>query len=176
MKTFYSALALLALSGSALAQSSPVHTPGETFGATLLLIVVGLVVMGVSALITDMMTPGKLVEELKGKNMALALVTGGALIADAVILCSVLGGWSQADHSALFRFVENDLANLIANGLLYALIGIIFRWVGYIIFDKCTPSLDFGRELKEERNVALGIVIACGFVATAWFISGPLAG
>jgi len=50
-----------------------------------------------------------------------------------------------------------DLAILL-NSLVYALLGIVIFVAGFIIVDKLTPY-DLWKQLVEEKNVALAIVV-----------------
>ena len=43
--------------------------------------------------------------------------------------------------------------------ILFALIGVVVFWVSFIVIDKLTPY-DLWKELVENRNMALGLVVA----------------
>ena len=47
---------------------------------------------------------------------------------------------------------------VLANSLLYALLGIVIFIVGFIIVDRLTPY-DLWKELIDNKNVALAIVV-----------------
>ena len=49
---------------------------------------------------------------------------------------------------------------VIANSVIYALIGIVIFVVGFIVVDKLTPY-DLWKQLVEEKNLALAIVVGC---------------
>jgi uncharacterized membrane protein YjfL (UPF0719 family) len=47
----------------------------------------------------------------------------------------------------------------IAATLLYAVIGLVLMMIGYYFFDKITP-FDLTKELAEDQNIAVAIVVA----------------
>ena len=60
----------------------------------------------------------------------------------------------------------------LVGSLVYALIGVFIFWVSFILIDKLTPY-HLWRELIEEKNIALAIVVGgiaigiCVIVAAA---------
>jgi uncharacterized membrane protein YjfL (UPF0719 family) len=48
---------------------------------------------------------------------------------------------------------------VLANSILYALLGIVIFVAGFIVVDKLTPY-DLWKELIDNKNVALAIVVA----------------
>ena len=65
-----------------------------------------------------------------------------------------------------------DLSIITAN-LLYAFAGMLLMFVGYILFDKLTPRVNFPDELG-KGNVAVAIIIAALFVSLAYIIGRSL--
>ena len=62
---------------------------------------------------------------------------------------------------------SNDLAWIpLVSTLIYGLIGIVLAVVGYFAFDRLL-GLDLRRELVEDQNVALGIMLAGVFIGIA---------
>jgi uncharacterized membrane protein YjfL (UPF0719 family) len=57
--------------------------------------------------------------------------------------------------------------------LLYAAVGILVMFAGYILFDKLTPRVSFPDELG-KGNVAVAICIAALFLALAYIIGRSL--
>ncbi len=57
--------------------------------------------------------------------------------------------------------------------LLYAAVGMILMFAGYILFDKLTPRVNFPDELG-KGNVAVAICIAALFLALAYIIGRSL--
>ena len=48
---------------------------------------------------------------------------------------------------------------VVLGSLVYALLGVFFFWLCFLIIDKLTPY-DLWQEIVEKQNVALGIVVA----------------
>jgi len=70
-----------------------------------------------------------------------------------------------------------DLINLssVFNSLLYSVLGIVVFWVSFIIVDKITPY-DLWREIVEERNTALAIVIAATALGISIIVAAAIHG
>ena len=65
-----------------------------------------------------------------------------------------------------------DLAILI-NSVVYALLGIIIFVVGFIVADKLTPY-DLWKQLVEEKNVALAIVVGAAALGICLIIAAAI--
>lgn len=65
-----------------------------------------------------------------------------------------------------------DLAILI-NSVIYALLGIIIFVVGFIVADKLTPY-DLWKQLVEEKNVALAIVVGAAALGICLIIAAAI--
>lgn len=65
-----------------------------------------------------------------------------------------------------------DLAILI-NSIVYALLGIIIFVVGFIVADKLTPY-DLWKQLVEEKNVALAIVVGAAALGICLIIAAAI--
>ena len=63
----------------------------------------------------------------------------------------------------------------IARVLIYGLLGLAIFGVCYLIIDKLTP-FSFGRELIENRNVAVAIVLAGVFLGIAVILAAAIHG
>lgn len=57
--------------------------------------------------------------------------------------------------------------------IIYSVIGFIVLFVAYLLFDKLTP-FSFHKEIEEEKNTALGIIIGALFVALAIIIAAAI--
>lgn len=70
-----------------------------------------------------------------------------------------------------------DLVNpqYLLNSLVYSLVGILVFWLAFVVIDKLTPY-DLWRELVEERNTALAIVIAAMCLSVAIIIASAIHG
>lgn len=61
---------------------------------------------------------------------------------------------------------EVMLRGLLAAGL-YGLLGIALMLIGFKLFDAITPKIDVQKELAENKNVALAIVVAAMLIGLA---------
>lgn len=55
---------------------------------------------------------------------------------------------------------------ILVNSLVYSVIGVAIFWLAFILLDKITPY-DLWKELVEEKNVALAIVVGAMSIAIA---------
>lgn len=55
---------------------------------------------------------------------------------------------------------------VLVNSLVYSVIGVAIFWLAFILLDKITPY-DLWKELVEEKNVALAIVVGAMSIAIA---------
>ena len=65
-----------------------------------------------------------------------------------------------------------DIAILL-NSLVYALLGIVIFVAGFIIVDKLTPY-DLWKQLVEEKNVALAIVVGAAALGICQIIASSI--
>ena len=68
-----------------------------------------------------------------------------------------------------------DLINpyVLLNSLLYSLIGVVLFWLSFLVIDKITPY-DLWRELVQERNVALAIVVGAMCLGIAVIVAAAI--
>jgi uncharacterized membrane protein YjfL (UPF0719 family) len=64
---------------------------------------------------------------------------------------------------------------VVGGTVLYAVIGVLVLWLAFLIIDKVTPY-DLWKEICEDRNVALAIVVAGMFVALGLIIAAAIHG
>jgi putative membrane protein len=69
---------------------------------------------------------------------------------------------------ALFDFISN-----IFGSVTYALLGIVIFITGFIIVDKLTPY-DLWKQLVEEKNQALAIVVAASILGVCLIIAAAI--
>ena len=62
---------------------------------------------------------------------------------------------------------------VIANSILYAIIGIVIFVVGFLVIDKLTP-VDLWKQLVVEKNLALAIVVGCAALGTCIIIAAAI--
>ena len=63
----------------------------------------------------------------------------------------------------------------LSNSLVYTVIGVVIFWLAFVIIDKITPY-DLWKELVEEKNVALAIVVGSMCLAIAIIIGAAIHG
>jgi uncharacterized membrane protein YjfL (UPF0719 family) len=62
---------------------------------------------------------------------------------------------------------------VILNSVIYAILGIAIFVIGFVIVDKLTPY-DLWKQLIEEKNVALAIVVGCATLGTCLIIASAI--
>ena len=62
---------------------------------------------------------------------------------------------------------------VIANSVIYALIGIAIFVVGFLVIDKLTPY-DLWKQLVEDKNVALAIVVGLAMLGICLIIAAAI--
>ncbi len=62
---------------------------------------------------------------------------------------------------------------VLLNSVIYAILGILIFIVGFIIVDKLTPY-DLWKQLIEEKNVALAIVVGSATLGTCVIIAAAI--
>lgn len=62
---------------------------------------------------------------------------------------------------------------VLANSLIYAVLGIIIFVVGFIIVDKLTPY-DLWKELVEQKNLALAVVVGSAALGVCIIIASAI--
>ena len=69
---------------------------------------------------------------------------------------------------------SNDLAVIpLISTLVYGLLGIILAVLGFFVFDRLL-KLDLRRELVEDQNVALGIMLAGVFIGISIVVAAVM--
>lgn len=61
----------------------------------------------------------------------------------------------------------------ILSTIVYSLIGIVVFLVGVIVIDKVTPY-SVQKEIGEDQNIALGIIVGCMMIAMAIIIAAAI--
>lgn len=57
--------------------------------------------------------------------------------------------------------------------IVYSVLGFVVLFVAYVVFDKLTP-FSFHKEIEEDHNVALGIIIGALFISLAIIIAAAI--
>jgi putative membrane protein len=63
--------------------------------------------------------------------------------------------------------IGEDLAKL----WIFGVSGLLLMYVGYFLFDKFTPRIDFAKELVENKNVAVAIMVASIIIGMAVIVA-----
>lgn len=83
---------------------------------------------------------------------------------------SVLGQSTSPTSQPLFP-ASPTATEIMLHGLLaatlYGLLGIFLMLLGFKLFDLITPRIDVQKELAENKNMALAIVVAAMLIALA---------
>ena len=64
---------------------------------------------------------------------------------------------------------------VVGGTVLYAVIGVVVLWLSFIIIDKITPY-DLWKEIVEEKNLALGVMVGSMFIALGLIIAAAIHG
>ena len=64
---------------------------------------------------------------------------------------------------------------VILGTVLYVVIGVFVLWLAFLIIDKITPY-DLWKEICEQRNMALAIVVAGMFIALGLIVAAAIHG
>lgn len=63
----------------------------------------------------------------------------------------------------------------IAGAVVYSLLGIVILAFAFVVFDKLTPG-NLGKEIVEEKNIALAITAGAMILAIAQIIASAIHG
>ena len=63
----------------------------------------------------------------------------------------------------------------LANSLVYTVIGVTIFWLAFVIIDKLTPY-DLWKEMVEEKNMALAIVVGAMCLGIAIIVGAAIHG
>ena len=77
--------------------------------------------------------------------------------------------------TAFFVVPMNQLADLVVETLVFTLIGLILFSVAFKIITKVSP-FSIRKEIEEDQNIALGIVIAAVIIGIAMIVSAAVHG
>ena len=64
---------------------------------------------------------------------------------------------------------------VVLGTVLYAVIGVLVLWLAFLIIDRITPY-DLWKEICENRNNALAIVVAGMFIALGLIVAAAIHG
>jgi uncharacterized membrane protein YjfL (UPF0719 family) len=69
--------------------------------------------------------------------------------------------------------VLSNLASNVAAAFIFALLGILLFIIGFLVFDRLTPG-SLWKELLEDQNTALGVLMGCVAIAIAIIIAAAV--
>lgn len=69
----------------------------------------------------------------------------------------------------------DQLLEVLVTTLIFVIIGLVFFAVGFFIMDKLTP-FSIRKEIEEDQNTALGIVIGAMLIGIAIIIAAAING
>ena len=61
------------------------------------------------------------------------------------------------------------------SSILFALIGVVIFWLGFVLIDKLTPY-NLWQELVEKQNMALGLVVAAMSLGISIIVAAAIHG
>ena len=61
----------------------------------------------------------------------------------------------------------------IVSTILYSVIGLAVFFIAYVVMEKLTP-FSIRKEIEEDQNIALGIIVGSCFIALAIIIAAAL--
>ena len=67
----------------------------------------------------------------------------------------------------------SQLVSNVAAAVVFALLGILLFIVGFIVFDRITPG-SLWKELLEDQNTAIGVLMGCVAIAIAIIIAAAV--
>ena len=62
----------------------------------------------------------------------------------------------------------------IINALVFSIIGVVIFWLSFLVIDKVTPAYNLWKELVEEKNIAVAIVVAAMCLGIAIIVAASV--
>lgn len=123
---------------------------------------VGLMVIAIGYVITDLLTPGKLSKLIYEEcNWNAAIVAATHLIAVGTIVITAI--WTSRD----------DFAQGLLDSAVYGALGVAILALSYIVIDKLTPG-DLGEALTHKRPQAAVLVTASAHITIGALVSAAI--
>jgi putative membrane protein len=79
------------------------------------------------------------------------------------------------DHFMLAVWQPENLATSLLSALCFGVLGIVLMLVGFKLFDLILPKVDFEKELAENHNIAVAIVVAAFLLGIALILAMVIA-
>lgn len=64
----------------------------------------------------------------------------------------------------------------LINSLVFSIIGVVIFMLSFVIIDKITPAYDLWKQLVEEKNIAVAIVVAAMCLGIAIIVAASVHG
>lgn len=129
-------------------------------GQALIWFVVGQTVLIFLSLFYQWITPYDIHRELQEKNLAAGLGFSGVIIAGGTVVSRAVSGGATSNWGS-------ELLSVVIFVLAMVLVALIMRW----IFDWIVlPKVSLNREIREHRNVGVGLIEAAAFILPAMYI------
>lgn len=126
----------------------------------------GIILMMVGTFLVDLIIPCDFPIEIKKRNVAVGYITAGSSIGVGIILKSAI-------ISPVGAQISETLIQGIGNTVLYALIGIAFFMLGYLVMKVANKKYDLNKEIG-DGNPAAGLMVMGMFIGLSILISGVI--
>jgi putative membrane protein len=75
---------------------------------------------------------------------------------------------------SLFTWPPHTFAGGVVSTLIFGLLGIVLTVFGFKLFDWLTPRIDVERELAQNHNIAVAIVVAAVILGVSIVVAAVL--
>lgn len=74
--------------------------------------------------------------------------------------------------------MDTGLVNLhnLVEAIIYSLLGLVIYAIGFFLLDLMTPRVHIWREINDEKNVAIAVLIGAVAIGIALIISAAIRG
>jgi uncharacterized membrane protein YjfL (UPF0719 family) len=121
-----------------------------------------------------MVTPFSVRKEIEeDQNVALGIVIGSVLLGIGMIVSSAMHG--EEGGAAAAGIDWNTLINAGIASSLFSLVGLMLFGLIFFLITKVLP-FSVRKEIEEDHNVALAIVLAAVNLGVAWIVSAAVRG
>ncbi|PRR84065.1 DUF350 domain-containing protein [Clostridium vincentii] len=128
--------------------------------------VLGIILMMVGTFLVDLIIPCDFPIEIKKRNVAVGYITAGSSIGVGIILKSAI-------VSPVGTQISETLIQGVGSTVLYALIGIAFFMLGYLVMKVANRKYDLNKEIG-DGNPAAGLMVMGMFIGLSILISGVI--
>lgn len=90
-------------------------------------------------------------------------------------LCLITLSLPQLAFASVPTMTGNKLLDGLVSTVIYSVLGLLVAFFSYRVVDWLTPG-DLSKELVEDKNVALAIVVGCWMLGVSIIIAAAIAG